>query len=95
MHTRDISYHRHTYRIHLRPPRRNNHYLRLSVDGRGVLNLGWIAVHAEAEEAQSPIPYADSGQQQRLGTNYRFALRTGASACIQIIGDNPHHHPGG
>ena len=33
MHTLDIPYHDHTYRIHLRPPRRNNRRLRLSVDG--------------------------------------------------------------
>ena len=56
MHTLDVSYHGHTYRIHLRPPRRNHHYLRLSVDGCGVLNLDWIAAQAEAEETQLPPP---------------------------------------
>lgn len=39
MHTLDIPYHGHTWRIHLRPPRRNNRRLRLSVDGRGTIYL--------------------------------------------------------
>lgn len=88
MHTLDVSYHGHTYRIHLRPPRRNYHYLRLSVDGCGVLNLDWIAAQAEAEETQLPPPYADSSEQQRPGTTYRLALRADASARIQIVSDS-------
>ncbi|WP_298643364.1 SprT family zinc-dependent metalloprotease [uncultured Cardiobacterium sp.] len=39
MQTLDIPYQNHAYRIHLRPPRRNNRRLRLSVDGGGTLYL--------------------------------------------------------
>ena len=106
MHTLDIPCQNHTYRIHLRPPRRNNRRLRLSVDGRGTLylshpprcrpadieqfihnNLAWIAAHAQPQENQPPAPYADGSPQHLLGTTYRLALRTGASARIQIAGD--------
>ncbi|EHM52270.1 hypothetical protein [Cardiobacterium valvarum] len=48
MHTLDIPYHGHTYRIHLRPPRRNNRRLRLSVDGSGTLYL--------SHPPRSPVP---------------------------------------
>ena len=35
----DLAHNGHTYRIHLRPPRKNNRHLRLSVDGTGQVHL--------------------------------------------------------